>query len=613
MKKINKIFTFILLYLGISFTVYSQVSVTPLRFGANTSYQTLNNARVAANDDTIKDFFLDDFTTNGMSLNTKFWKPSGVTVNNTKAINPPTQNVITFDGIDNKGTPYNFSNGFSYGICDELESNVIKLKPTSDSIFVQFYWQAGGLVEMPDSVQTDSISLFLKSTKSNIWKKYWTYTPHKDSIDHTKFHYEKIYIPDSILNNYFQIKLQSFGNQSGAWDNWHIDYINIDKITAHIQDYGLNYIDNSLLKNYTVITNEQLNGFENIEIKDSIFNKVLNLNTDSLYLTRHYDVIANNSIKESINESQTSIAPYPSNFSSKTTINKILFQNLSDSCSFSIKKFLDKSDETSDILTTNDTISVTSLVRNYLAYDDGSAEGAFGINQAAGRVIYKIKLNRPDTISAVDFSWVQSVNNLNGTTFKLLVLKDLDSVKFSKQVSLVYGDTLDKFTRYKLDSGIVVADSFYIGYEQNSANVLTLGFDKNTSSNSNMFYAIDYKTGTSKYNYRNFNKTTGSLMMRPVFEKGVKTSTHRKANPSGANFNVYPNPSNGIIYIDNDTIANLKIYSLVGNEIPAETYKLTNVNNIQTLDISNLETGFYILYLYNKNNFVSTKKVFIQP
>jgi hypothetical protein len=157
-----------------------------------------------------------------------------------------------------------------------------------------------------------------------------------------------------------------------------------------------------------------------------------------------------------------------------------------------------------------------------------------------------------------------------------------------------------------------MTDSFYIGYEQNSATVLTVGYDKNEISNQHIYYAINYISGTNLYNWKPFVKTAGSLMMRPVFEH-KPTNTLRTISNTNA-VNVYPNPSQGLFTIDNDTISQIKVFSVLGKEIPAENYQMyyNEINHKQMVDMTTLETGFYILYLYH-DQMLTTKKIFIQP
>lgn len=615
-----------LLYNGFQFKFQSFGNSSGRKDAWNIDYIKLDKDRTATDSVTLGYIslpFIDDFTSNHDRLNTTLWTKSGVTINNTNAINPPTTNVVTFDGIDSTGSPYNFNNGFAYGPCDQLISQPINLfgLTAKDSVYFSFYWQAGGFVELPDSVQTDSLSVFFKTKVGRTWAKVWTYMPDKDSLDPTQFNFVAIKVPDSLMYNGSQFKIQSFGNQSGAWDNWHIDYVKLDsnrsKNDARSKDFSLNNINyyNTLFKKYTAITSEQFKGFEAQELMDTIKINLFNfINATTSSIKIHSDFKNNNTIIDSSNYLVLEALPFPKFYTQKIGVDKSKFLNLPDSCNISNSSFLVDGIKLNDIIRNNDTLKITSKITNYLAYDDGSAEGAFGINQAAGRVLYKIKLNRPDTISAVDIAWVKSVVNLEGTTFKLLLMPTLNSIQFSKQLLVGYGDSLNAFTRYTLDSGIIVKDSFYIGYEQNSDVVLTVGYDKNTTSNLNILYGTGYIPGTSTYHWRPFTQVTGSLMMRPIFERGVKTSKDRKANPPVNDILLYPNPSQGLLTAENDTIDQLKVFSLIGNEIQDDQYSLSSKDkyNRQTINLTKLESGFYILFLYHSNT-VTSKKVFIQP
>jgi hypothetical protein len=239
MKRLNNIlFSF---FCFLTLNTFAQVGVKPLNYGLKSDFIN-HNARISNIGDTITLPFVDDFTTNGNKLNTNLWINSGVYINNTNCINPPTYNVATFDGIDSTGNPYNFYNGFSYGPCDKLESKFIKLDTANakKKLILSFFWQSGGLIEAPDSIQTDSLALFVLSKNSNQWIKVWSVSPNPLTDDSSLFNFESVTLHDTLRNVYqkdlsgnptnvlhsdFKFKFQSFGNQSGAWDNWHLDYI----------------------------------------------------------------------------------------------------------------------------------------------------------------------------------------------------------------------------------------------------------------------------------------------------------------------------------------------------------------------------------------------------
>lgn len=74
-------------------------------------------------------------------------------------------------------------------------------------------------------------------------------------------------------------------------------------------------------------------------------------------------------------------------------------------------------------------------------------------------------------------------------------------------------------------------------------------------------------------------------------------------------FEIYPNPASGFIKIDTDLkeIVNISIYTLSG--ILVKTLDLQSISN--TIDISDLKEGVFILKASNYNGIVLDKKVFI--
>ncbi len=88
-------------------------------------------------------------------------------------------------------------------------------------------------------------------------------------------------------------------------------------------------------------------------------------------------------------------------------------------------------------------------------------------------------------------------------------------------------------------------------------------------------------------------------------------------SPSGINeisnadisINIYPNPSNGIIHLEknNNAPTSLEIINLLGQTV----FQQALYSPTETIDVTNLEAGFYTLHLIEKNS-ISTKKIIIQ-
>ena len=78
------------------------------------------------------------------------------------------------------------------------------------------------------------------------------------------------------------------------------------------------------------------------------------------------------------------------------------------------------------------------------------------------------------------------------------------------------------------------------------------------------------------------------------------------------NVKIYPNPSNGVVTIKNNTAAKLStisIYDILGNQVQYMPLK-TNANN--TIDLTNLTKGIYLARLESVDGQVKTQKLIIK-
>jgi hypothetical protein len=74
-------------------------------------------------------------------------------INSGLAINPPSINVASFDGIDSLGKPYSVNDVLAKGFADKLESQPIDLSKVTaaeqSTVFFSFYYQLKGRGELP--------------------------------------------------------------------------------------------------------------------------------------------------------------------------------------------------------------------------------------------------------------------------------------------------------------------------------------------------------------------------------------------------------------------------------------------------------------------------------
>ncbi len=94
-----------------------------------------------------------------------------------------------------------------------------------------------------------------------------------------------------------------------------------------------------------------------------------------------------------------------------------------------------------------------------------------------------------------------------------------------------------------------------------------------------------------------------------TFDVVVQTSTNTNDKELSKNISISPNPTSGLLTIDNkskENIIHLEVYNAVGRII--KTYHTSKGVPIQSFDISDLPIGTYLLRLANKNG-VAMKKV----
>lgn len=81
------------------------------------------------------------------------------------------------------------------------------------------------------------------------------------------------------------------------------------------------------------------------------------------------------------------------------------------------------------------------------------------------------------------------------------------------------------------------------------------------------------------------------------------TGTLSNIDFTSENTSVYPNPTNGIVTIEfNEEIESVKVFGLLGNVLKSYT-------NTNTIDLSDLNSGNYIVSIVSANGNVVTKKI----
>jgi hypothetical protein len=116
----------------------------------------------------------------------------------------------------------------------------------------------------------------------------------------------------------------------------------------------------------------------------------------------------------------------------------------------------------------------------------------------------------------------------------------------------------------------------------------------------------EYGLSTSSLGVPTWYYISTTPMVRMNFDPSSATTSNYENNTDY--LNIYPNPSSGLLNIDQnkDAIYNLSITNVLGQVI--NTSVISNMNN--TLDLSDLKKGVYLIELRDKVNIFSEKLIF---
>jgi hypothetical protein len=615
---ISRSIVFIIGWLGLCLPAFAQLEVFPLSNPASgkMALLTVPHARVQA--DTLGLPFFDDFSTYRFAASMpdiNLWQTGGgVVINNNLAVNPPSKGVATFDGLNFQGRPYSFDQRLTQFSTDTLTSKAINLKGLENAgVYLSFFWQSTGLGEVPDA--TDSLVLEFKN-RDTVWQVIRSLKG--EALNDFKQELVAINSP-GYFHSGFQFRFRALGRPSGAYDTWHMDYIYLNRgrnaNDIYVRDVAITNPLGSLLRNFTAMPLEQYLANPSGQLVPEMRTSIYNLQFRGIFAPYTYEIrnLTSNEqpyrfvrpvadIPVEARQRQEITAPVPSDLISRFSGRPLILQQ-----TFRVNAGDDASAIPPIDLRRNDTISRITVLDDYYAYDDGTAEYGVGVRQRQGTVACKFYVNRPDTITAVRIYFTQLESNQRGQTFVLRVWSQLNnnqqsSVLYERSEPVKFADTLNKFIEYQLRPAVVVSDTFFVGWQQNTNEILAVGLDKNTNSGSQLYYntAGEWLQNTA---------VQGSAMIRPVF--GRVTTVGIDSNESeqiASSFVLYPNPTTGIVAWDYPDVSQIKVYDVLGREMKASSYA---PNTKTLLDLSDLANGLYVLHIKIRNRTV-IRKILLQ-
>ncbi len=564
--------------------------------------------------------FLDDFSHGGPYPNDSLWMDNAAFINNTFPICPHTIGVATLDGVNGEGQPYNPScpPGSSLS-ADSLTSRPIDLTKyvLPDSLWLSFYWQAGGKGYPPKAADT---LLLQFRTSSTPWTTIWYQTGYTPSPTDTNFHLVMVPIKNAIwLDHNFQFRFKNYACTSGNVDQWNLDEVYMNAFRQWYDtvqsDVSFVYESTSLLANYEYMPWEQFTSSN--DLRDSMF--MYERNNYIAPINASYTCTISTPTQSNYNGGSANILPFftngYNNVLSQTHIpikSIYNFSSLSGPTDITMTNVLSPG----DYITSNNTLTFDQKFSDFYAYDDGTAEAAYFINGPTPLdLAYQFTLNKTDTLRGLELYFNYLFVNQSNYSFRLalwdnkgtggspgnLLFED-DTIYSPK-----FSDSLNGFVFYPyhfVHPDTPLSGTFYVGWVQTYGDSLNIGWDYNTNSESKIYYNISGTWYPGNY--------AGSMMMRPIFGNknahGPILST-TNVKDTYETLSIYPNPAKDEVRLSQAMPSNttLRIYSADGREYLKNTGFYGN-----SINTSTLSAGFYIVEITTSEGKSFYQKLLIQ-
>ncbi len=608
MKKL--IFLFFVLSLGAK----SQEVISPLISNSNLQK---NIRSISENKSSISIPFIDDFSNNSFYPDSNLWQDNSVFINRNYGINPITIGVATFDGLNSNGRAYDMTlTGTDSENADTLSSQQIDLSD-ADTAYFMFYYQSQGNGNDPQT--TDSLilefSAGLDSLGNEIWNTIWK-KEGSAFYEFKKFVY--VFTDPEYLSSEFNFRFRNLATVTGNFDHWNIDYVKLDEYhnssdTAFLNDVAFVRNTPQILKRYREMPWIHFVNDVSQEMNDSL-DIILRNNTDIIQsidyrydvynqnenLVYHYPVLGGNNSTRNVDVPPFDISgTYAFNSPPIMLDNQIFPVSSADSAEFVFRNSIKT--EPSDYKN-NDTVFHLQRFYSYFAYDDGSAESAYGINVQGAKLAYEFKLNRPDTLRIIQMKFVEMHEDLTNNKFALTIWANNNGNPgqelYKDTVEIEYKDR-GKFTNYYLKNGVGLVGTFFVGWEQITNAILNLGLDKNSIANDYMLYNVGGGWVNSQF--------PGAWMIRPVvnFDAPIISNLSEKAV---IDCEIYPNPFSDktSVYFNNNSERTFKLIDMTGRIMSS----FSSSDNKIDIYKENLRKGIYFIQI-TEGNVMQTKKLIL--
>ena len=492
-----------------------------------------------------------------------------------------------------------------------------------DTVYYVFTFPAnvGASIELP------SDSLYAPVFQWNhIWSTAGCRVDDWLNADEYHLHYfKKVMIPitdPQYFRSDFRFRFRNYAslepNGYAAWesnvDQWHIDYVSLKQgsyTDVYPHDVAFVMPTTSALKEYQSMP---WNQYRSSDMKESFHNDLSNLASNVINVSYSYKVTSEQG--SMIAEQQTSsenAQPYYNSglyvnpYHTDAAINFSYPYDGADSAVFKITHLFNVTGGAGDDCIANDTCVFLQKFYNYYAYDDGTAEGGYSLvstlTYPENYLAVRFTLAEDDTLRGVRM-WFNSVlDDANIEPFTLMIWADAGGMPGNVLLSMSgqypgHASNPTEFVYYEFEEPLVVSGTFYVGTYQTQNVPLNIGFDQNNDARAHWLYNTSGEW-REPFLY-------GAPMIRPVLGKHFDCTPVRDFDQ--LQFSVYPNPADQQITVVLDNLDNQNTVAVMYDMTGRKVAEFSLNDNYNTLNISDLNSGMYLLQLKTESQ-TAIKKI----
>ncbi|MCU0459964.1 MAG: T9SS type A sorting domain-containing protein [Bacteroidales bacterium] len=548
--------------------------------------------------------FSDDFSADTIFPSTARWSDMQAFVNNTFSVKQPSAGIATLDCLDESG---NLHPGASQTVfaADRLTSRAIDLAyQPSDSIFLSFLYEAGGIADLPEA--DDTLTLSFWAPGEDKWYSIWQ----AEGGPTNGFINVIIPITDpKFLASGFRFMFTGYASlagigsepsRAGNADQWNIDHVLLDMgRSVHdtvIHDVALTLPQRSLVKEYEAMPWRHFRQASLSAMSPVATINYRNNDTIVRNVTRRISIrdLSNNTVVREFTAGAANAEPLTDvryeaallyTYNTASSPDTALFQ-------LTVSLITDDFDPKQ-----NDTLKYIQRFSDYFAIDDGTAEAGYGINGQGSRnamTALRFRSFLPDSVTGIRICFNDAYENANRSEFDIMVWADDNGrpgtlIGSTDGPVAAHGGEINGFTTYMFDKPVRVTDNFWIGWRQDTEKFLNAGLDMNTAPSGRQYYLLSGEWQESQ--------VPGVIMMRPVMKGSGSPTSAENGTLVNDLFTLYPNPTDGYVtLIPSDRAPD----DFVIDVISSTGSRVMSLGKTERPDLSPLPAGSYFLLVRSR-------------